>query len=526
MIIAVNQESFGIGNIKTNFKKICHFIEDAKAKKSDLVVFPQYAITGIPIDGLFSFPSFVEECEGYLEKLLPLSRKIGILINLPVREQDILYDRMMFLHQGKVKHFHDHICLDRCVFPEVTKYFSNGASYDMHPVTFNGEKICFLFEDELSACADISKKADLIICMGAKPCSHQNYLTHKTYLSDFAKKQHVRLLYVNASGGFGQFVFEGESKFINNEGKLIKILRSFEDDFDFWDSQGVSLSSHIPLSNIEYIHDTLVVAIREYFRRNNFKTAIIGLSGGIDSAIVLALTTKALKHNHVRVLLLPSLYSSTHSVDDALQMAQLFRVEHDIISIKPLFKQYLTDLKPLFNNLPFDLTEENLQARIRGGLLMGIANKFHGLVLNTSNKSEMAVGYGTLYGDMVGGLSVLGDLYKTQVYELARFINRKREWIPENIIRKAPSAELRPDQKDSDSLPDYEILDKLLFDMIEKRHNQSQLVALGYDKEMVDRIWKLVQCSEYKRRQAPPVISLGDHTFGQGFKFPLISEWR
>jgi NAD+ synthase (glutamine-hydrolysing) len=267
------------------------------------------------------------------------------------------------------------------------------------------------------------------------------------------------------------------------------------------------------------------MGIRDYFTKMGFSSAVLGLSGGIDSAVTLSLASTALQPENVRVLLLPSQYSSDHSVTDAILLADHLGIKYDIVSIKDIFNQYLIDLKPVFANRNQDIAEENIQARIRGTLLMAISNKFGNLLLNTSNKSEAAVGYGTLYGDMNGGISVLGDVYKTDVYALAEFINREKEIIPKNTILKPPSAELRPDQKDSDSLPDYFILDQILYNYIELRKSAEEIISEGYDAAIVNKTIRMVNLNEYKRFQTPPILRVSSKAFGFGRRMPLVAKY-
>jgi NAD+ synthase (glutamine-hydrolysing) len=267
------------------------------------------------------------------------------------------------------------------------------------------------------------------------------------------------------------------------------------------------------------------MGIKNYFEKLGFTKAILGLSGGIDSAVTLVLAAEALGHKNVKAILLPSRFSSDHSLKDAKDLAEILGVDYDVISIEEAFQTFDKTLQPVFKDLPFDITEENIQARIRGLILMALSNKFGYILLNTSNKSEAAVGYGTLYGDMNGGLSVLGDVYKTEVFELARYINRIEEIIPENTITKPPSAELRFDQKDSDSLPDYSILDKILYQYIEQRQGPNELIAMGFDEETVKRTLKLVNTSEYKRYQTPPILRISPKAFGMGRRMPIVAKY-
>jgi NAD+ synthase (glutamine-hydrolysing) len=284
-------------------------------------------------------------------------------------------------------------------------------------------------------------------------------------------------------------------------------------------------STLVPQLNIDQVYKALVLGIKDYFNKMGFKKAILGSSGGIDSAVTLAIAVEALGKENVYAILMPSPYSTEHSVDDAVQLSKNLATPHDIIPIKDVYESFLGTLKPIFKDLPFSLAEENIQSRSRGNILMAIANKLGYVLLNTSNKSELATGYGTLYGDMAGGLGVLGDCYKMQVYALANYINRDQEIIPKHIIDKAPSAELRPNQKDSDSLPDYEVLDQLLYQYIEKRTDPAAIKALGFDAALVDKTLKMVNNNEYKRNQFCPIIRVSPKAFGVGRRVPIVGKY-
>jgi NAD+ synthase (glutamine-hydrolysing) len=284
-------------------------------------------------------------------------------------------------------------------------------------------------------------------------------------------------------------------------------------------------SKLMPELNIDQVYKALVLGIKDYFNKMGFKKAILGSSGGIDSAVTLAIAVEALGKENIYAILMPSPYSTNHSVDDAVQLSNNLHNPYDIIPIKDVYESFLGTLKPIFKELPFSLAEENIQSRSRGNILMAIANKLGYVLLNTSNKSELATGYGTLYGDMAGGLGVLGDCYKMQVYALAHYINRDKEIIPQNIIDKAPSAELRPNQKDSDSLPDYEVLDQLLYQYIEKRIDPAAIKALGFDPILVDKTLKMVNNNEYKRNQFCPIIRVSPKAFGVGRRVPIVGKY-
>jgi NAD+ synthase (glutamine-hydrolysing) len=305
-------------------------------------------------------------------------------------------------------------------------------------------------------------------------------------------------------------------------------MKGFEEDLQIVETEEVEKKKAIEFGvpdKIKNIEDALVLGVKDYFAKMGFKKATLGLSGGIDSAVTVVIAVKALGKENVRVLLLPSKYSSDHSIKDAVDLAENLGIQYDIVPIKDIVSAFDTALEPLFKGLEPDVTEENIQARIRGTLLMALSNKFGHILLNTSNKSEAAVGYGTLYGDMNGGLSVLGDVYKTDVFKLARYMNRDGEVIPENTIVKPPSAELRPDQKDSDSLPDYDVLDKVLYRYIELEQSPKEIIAAGFDEAVVKRAVRLVNMNEYKRYQTPPIIRVSSKAFGIGRRMPLVAKY-
>ena len=334
------------------------------------------------------------------------------------------------------------------------------------------------------------------------------------------------LVYVNQVGANTELVFDGGSMFINSTGNVFNELKYFEEDFKVIETSSSEKNiSEKELSNNEKIYKALILGTSDYFKKTGFKKAVLGLSGGIDSALVLVLAAKALGYQNVHALLMPSRYSSQHSVTDALMLVSKLNVSYDLVSIEPAFSSFESSLIPVFNGKQPDITEENIQARVRGTLLMAYSNKFGNILLNTSNKSEAAVGYGTLYGDMAGGLSVIGDLYKTQVYELSNYINSHGEIIPRNIIIKEPSAELRPNQKDSDSLPDYNILDKILYYYIEQKTPLNEIVEMGFEKQIVEKVIKLVNSNEYKRFQTPPVLRVSSKSFGFGRRMPLVAKY-
>jgi len=380
----------------------------------------------------------------------------------------------------------------------------------------------------------IQQDPQLMINIAASPFCYHHAEDRKAILIKNVKEYQLPLLYVNHVGAQTDLLFDGGSLLVDQQGNIQHELRYFEEDFITCDFKAEEKSfSHIesafptalPTERIGRIHQGLVMGIRDYFVKMGFSKAILGLSGGIDSALVLALAAEALGAENVHAVLMPSEFSSDHSVDDSVSMVKTLGCTHEILPIASMYDSFLLALKDDFKDTPFNVAEENIQARIRGLLLMALSNKFGYILLNTSNKSELAVGYGTLYGDMCGGLSVIGDLYKTDVYALSKYINREKEIIPNNIIHKAPSAELRPGQFDSDSLPPYDVLDAILHRYIEQQKGPDKICKEGFDEALVYRILKMVNNNEWKRFQFAPILRVTSKAFGRGRRMPLVAKY-
>ena len=543
MNIAIAQLNFHIGNFNANKTKIIEAIDFAIHAKADLVIFSELSICGYPPYDLLEFDSFIEKCIGSVNELLTFSEKIGILIGCPARNENEkgkpLYNAAWFLSEGKVK---DIICKtlipDYDIFDEY-RYFEPNSEFKV--LNFKGKKIAVTICEDVwnisSAFYTVNPldhlaklKPDFIVNLSASPFSYAQNNKRLEVLKKNAEKYQLPLFYVNQAGAQTELIFDGASAVFGPQGNLFGQLKMFAEDIQVFNLEQVSnftgSNVTVEFSKSRLIHDALICGIRDYFAKSGLKSAILGLSGGIDSALTAALLSEALGHENVTGLLMPSAYSSAHSVDDAIQLVKNLGINHHIIPISSVFDQYLTTLDPFFNGLPSDITEENLQARIRAALLMSFSNKFGHILINTSNKSEISVGYGTLYGDLCGGISVLGDVYKTEVYELSRFMNIEKEIIPLNSILKPPSAELKPGQKDSDSLPDYEILDKILYHFIEEIKSPGQIIEMGFDEKLVKRIIKMVVSSEYKRYQAAPVLRISEKAFGTGRRIPIVSQFK
>ena len=371
-------------------------------------------------------------------------------------------------------------------------------------------------------------KPELMINVSASPFSYDHAPERIHVIRANVERYNVPIFYVNHVGGQTELLFDGGSVVMSPNGNVYDEMPFFEECIRVYELDDVMLGEkqvELPREKTPLMHDALLMGIKDYFGKLGLKKAILGLSGGIDSAVTVVLAARALGADNVRVILMPSQYSSDHSVNDARKLAENLGVQYDIIFIEPMYQAYMETLKPHFFGFPFNVTEENLQARVRGMLVMAFSNKFGHILLNTSNKSEMAVGYGTLYGDMCGGLSVLGDVYKTEVYELAHYINKDGEVIPENSIVKPPSAELRPGQKDSDSLPDYDILDAVLYNYIERHQGPKELVDMGFDDALVRRVLRLVNINEFKRHQTAPVLRVSSKAFGMGRRMPIVGKY-
>jgi NAD+ synthase (glutamine-hydrolysing) len=544
MKIALAQLNYHIGNFEGNLEKMQGMVTKAKALKADIVVFGEMATCGYPARDFLEFDDFIKKAYASVEVLADMARGIAIVVGSPSRnpkpEGKDLFNSAYFLENGKIKHVQHKTLLPTYDIFDEYRYFEPADEWNI--LTFKGKKIA------LTVCEDIwnvgnenplykicpmdemmSKKPDFMINVSASPFAYDHAGERLHTVRTNVERYKIPMFYCNMVGGQTDVIFDGGSLVISSDGKIFDEMPFFDECLRVYELDEVlrgGIEKQIPKDNtIQLIHDALIVGIQDYFRKMGLKKAIFGLSGGIDSAVVAALAARALGADNVRCLLMPSQYSSDHSVNDARQLAEKLGIQYDIVPIESVFESFMGILKPHFFGMPFNITEENIQARVRGMMLMSFSNKFGNILLNTSNKSEMAVGYGTLYGDMCGGIAVLGDVYKTQVYELAKYINKDGEVIPVNSISKPPSAELRPNQKDSDSLPEYDILDKVLYQYIEKRQGPKELIAMGFDEKLVARILRLVNINEFKREQTAPVIRVSSKAFGTGRRMPIVGKY-
>lgn len=552
MKIALAQLNYHIGDFEGNLAKITTAVSESTSKGADLVVFSELAISGYPPLDLLERKEFINTCQQSIEKLARMvDPDTGVLVGSPEfnsnKNGKLLFNSAFFLYQGEIQQVIRKTLLPTYDIFDEYRYFEPNREFNI--LHFKQRKLAVTicedlwdeqpFENEFSRSRlyatnpleELYKLGpDAIINMAASPFAHRKMEIKQSIFTGKAARYNLPVLYCNQVGAQTELIFEGGSMAIHPSGRVASKLPFFREDILISDLDEL-IGSEPPLSEdkipdrIGSMANALICGIRDYFGKLEFKTATLGLSGGIDSAVTLALAAEALGPENLHVLLLPSQYSSDHSVNDSVQMAQNLGIKYDILPIESLFNQFRRTLQPLFENLPEDITEENIQARIRGTLLMALSNKLGNILLNTSNKSETAVGYGTLYGDMSGGLSVLGDVFKTDVYRMAEYLNREKEVIPVNIISKPPSAELRPDQKDSDSLPPYEELDQILEAYIEKQLPLEKVTEMGYEPGLVNRIIRMVNQNEYKRYQTPPILRVSSKAFGVGRRLPLVARY-
>ncbi|HEU4472768.1 MAG TPA: NAD+ synthase [Flavisolibacter sp.] len=584
MKIFLAQQNYHIGNFAENERKIIEGIGMAKRAGADLVMFSELCICGYPPRDFVEFRDFIRQCYEAIDRIREHADDIAVLVGSPamnpLREGKDLFNAAFFLYEKEVKaEVHKTLLPTYDIFDEY-RYFE--PAFEWKCVDFKGKRLAITICEDIWNLGDnplyrvtpmemlIGEQPQIMLNLSASPYNYAADAVRHSIMKAHTIKYNMPMFYCNTVGAQTEIVFDGGSLVYDAGGRLVKEMKYFEEDYALFelrdgrlfssgekmDNEEIAPDAALPPlegvppeaasyfysakevgrdtdileyltdeKNIQEIHQALLLGIRDYFHKMGFKKATLGASGGIDSAVVQALAVEALGRENVHVLLMPSQYSSAHSVSDAEQLSLNLGNRFDIVPIRDIYEGFQATLAPIFKDLPFGIAEENMQSRTRGNLLMAVANKFNYILLNTSNKSELATGYGTLYGDMAGGLSVLGDLYKMQVYALANYLNRKNEIIPANILSKAPSAELRPGQKDSDSLPDYAVLDKVLYQYIELNRGPSEIVAGGYDAALVARILKLVNTNEYKRNQFCPIIRVSSKAFGVGRRLPIVARY-
>lgn len=558
MKIFLAQQNYHIGNFERNTEKIARAIREAKTQGGDLIVFSELAVCGYPPRDFLEFNDFIDQSQAAISAIREEADTIGVIVGAPSRnpvpEGKDLFNSAYLLYEKKIQGVaHKTLLPTYDIFDEY-RYFE--PAQDWNVISFKGKKLAVtICEDiwnihenpmyRLSPMDQLMQyQPDLMINISASPFDYGHAEGRTSTIKRNVAQYQLPMIYCNTVGAQTEIVFDGGSLVMDAQQNIVAELPYFREamhsvtllnDGSFDEpvikaKEQVQEHQDIPErfnaeENIASIHAALISGIRDYFEKMGFRKAIVASSGGIDSAVVLALACEALGSENVNALLMPSQFSTEHSVVDAVNLSRNLNNHYDILPIKDIFQAFSETLEPVFKDLPFSVAEENLQSRIRGALVMALSNKFGSILLNTSNKSELATGYGTLYGDMAGGLGVLGDCYKQQVYALARYINRSSEVIPTNIITKAPSAELRPGQKDSDSLPDYDVLDTILYQYIERRQGPREIIAQGFDEALVKRILKLVNTNEYKRNQFCPIIRVSPKAFGVGRRVPIVAKY-
>ena len=530
--MVLGQLNLAVGNIPGNTKKIIAAIEKASNDKADIIIFPELSICSYPPEDLLLRPAFNKSIESALKKITMAAKDIHVILGYPLKKEEKLYNACSLIHDKKIKHTYS------------KRYLPNYGVFDEKRYFTPGDKPC-LFEIKdsiaaLSICEDIwvskptedaaSANAKILFNINASPYEKNKTTDREQIISKRASQSNIHIVYVNLVGGQDELIFDGSSQIYDNNGKIIFQASSFKEELFLAELDINNKKNKININRSEFfveqnIYNALILGVKDYVMKNKFQGVVIGLSGGIDSALTLCIAADALGPENVKALIMPSRYTSKMSIDDASMLAKKLNVSYEIISIEPPFTSFLDILKPIFGNLPIDATEENIQARCRGLLLMAISNKYNKLVLTTGNKSEMSVGYATLYGDMAGGFSPLKDVWKTLVYKLSKWRNTQGNVIPESIINRPPTAELRDNQLDQDFLPDYEILDPILEKYIELDQHPEKIISDGYNPETVYKVTKLVDKNEYKRRQSAPGIRITNKAFGKDRRYPISSGY-
>ena len=531
--VAMVQDNFLVGDISGNADKIIRIAREVANQGADLAVFPELALVGYPPEDLLYRPGFITRAEAELERIQAEVTGTDVLLGVPLLIEGELYNSAVWIRQGeRIAIYHKQQLPNHSVFDEV-RYFQPGSNpvvVELQGVHF-GIAICEDAWDPQPISNIVQAGAEAILVLNASPFHIGKVEDRLQVLQQRARENAVPLIYLNTVGGQDELVFDGESMVVDKTGGLLLRAAAFEPSIDTL-SIGVSniavaeKAVTTTLDEVEAVYKCLVLGVRDFVHKNGFSGVVIGLSGGVDSALTLAIAVDALGAENVQAVMMPSQYTADISQQDAKAEAKKLKVKYDIISIESVFAAFLDSLENIFAGAAPDVTEENIQARCRGLILMAISNKTGRMLLTTGNKSEVAVGYATLYGDMSGGFAPLKDVSKTLVYKLCRYRNGLGEVIPERVLTRAPSAELRPDQTDQDSLPDYAVLDKILELSVEQDKTLDEIVATGIDRETVQHVVEMVRRNEYKRRQAAPGVRITQRAFGRDRRYPITSGYR
>lgn len=533
--IALAQFSPHIGNIEANAEKMQQLANEAKKQKSDLIIFPELSTIGYPAEDLLLRPSLSKRTQQAFEQLSQVKDIVMVFGFVNQTEDGQRYNSAAVMKDGKILGIYNKQNLPNYGVFDEKRYFNEGHQHLVFE--YLGHKFGLLICEDIWSLNTVQQLAQLnvetVLVLNASPYEVGKPQHRINTMQELAKQLNIHLVYANQVGGQDDLIFDGTSFVINKDGAVAMQAPSFQEALFYTDyiaeQQSYQIAESSPtLDTMAEIYQALVMATRDYVQRSGFPGVILGLSGGIDSALTLAIAADAIGADKVQAVMMPYTYTSQISVEDAAAQAKTMGITFGIAEINPIVNSFMQTLYPFFGNAPADATEENLQARARGTLLMGLSNKFGNLVLSTGNKSELSVGYCTLYGDMVGGFAVLKDVYKTIVFELAKYRNSISETpvIPERVITRPPSAELRPDQTDQDSLPHYDVLDAILYAYIEEDMSQDDIIAKGFDAEVVKKVIRLVDFNEYKRRQGAIGPRISSRAFSRERRYPIINGWK
>ena len=527
--IVLAQLNLLVGDIAGNVAKMCAAVDKARGElQAHAIVFPELAITGYPPEDLLLRPDFIAAAEQGLKELCRAAKGVDIIVGHPAPRDGKLYNAASVLRDGKVVATYAKHCLPNYGVFDEKRYFTAGSGTCVVPI--QGVPVAITICEDVwegwPVDAAVKAGARLVINLNASPFHLNKGRERFDVVTQVARRNHIAILYANLVGGQDELVFDGDSFAVNAEGELTHRARAFEEELCLVEIGGGNpVAGHMApvLSEEASVYGALVLGVRDYIEKNKFRGAVLGLSGGVDSALTLCLAVDAIGPERVEAVMMPSRYTAPMSLEDSRFLAQALGVSYREIPIESLFDTFLASLKEKFAGMKPDTTEENIQARVRGVLLMAISNKTGKIVLTTGNKSEMAVGYATLYGDMAGGFAAIKDVPKTLVYRLAEWRNGVKPVIPRRVIERPPSAELAPDQKDSDSLPPYATLDPILERYVERDQRPAEIIAAGFDAATVQRVVAMVDRNEYKRRQAPPGVRITPRAFGRDRRYPVTS---
>ena len=524
MKIALAQLNYTVGDVEGNASKIIEAIEKAKQKNVDLVVFAEQALSGTPAYDLLNKATFVELCEEELERIAEHCDSLAAIVGSPVAGDEGTVSAAVVIENGQITR---RIAKQYVDYRDEMGYINPSSGAEV--ITVAGEQVAVVVGNDLVRVRDCDQSVTTIININARRFRKRVLEARYEKLHHVAYVEGKNLVFVNHVGGSTDMVYDGTSSVYDSKGELVLLLDTFQEDFKVCDLGAQNEPIATPFSYYQNrtrnLYDAIKCGLKDYFYKNGYKKACVGLSGGIDSSVVLSIAVDALGAENVRAMMMPSQFSSDHSVEDAVKLAENLGVEYNVVPITEAYKSIVESLMPVVGGTPFDATEENIQARIRTIMLMALQNKQNYVMLNSSNKSENALGWCTLYGDTAGAISITGDVYKSEIYDLARYINRESEIIPENILNKEPSSELYAGQKDSDLLPPYEVVDAILYRMIERGQHREEIINAGFDAEVVHKIHKMVMRNEKKRFQFCPMLRLSSCTLGCDRVLPLTNKY-